>query len=91
MKNVSGLSMARDHFLSLVGPDLDSSLRSLPWVCIFLPFFNWPAIVRASCLSGYISKMLWLTLAAVFVMRSARCSLTPEMTAVLWLRWWWLS
>ncbi len=78
INKVSRLSMPRDRFLSLLGPDLNSSSRTSPSFLIFMTFFNWSAIVRASCLSGYISEMIWFLLAAVFVVRSARRSSMPE-------------
>ena len=55
MNKVSRLSMARDHFSSLVGPDLDSSSRTSPSFCIFLPFLSWPARFR-SYLAAHISR-----------------------------------
>jgi hypothetical protein len=56
-------------------------------VCIFWQGFSWPAIVRASCLSGYISKMLFVRLSALFVVSIVNHSSTSERTVVLWLQW----
>jgi hypothetical protein len=88
IENVSCLLTARDLNSSLMGPDLDSLSRMSPNVCIFWPGFSWPAVVRASCLSGYTSDMLLVRLSAVFVVISANRNSTPERTAVLWLQWW---
>jgi hypothetical protein len=78
MNKVLSLSIPCDCFLSLLGPDLDSSSRTPPNFCIFFAFFNWPAIVRASCLSWYMWDILWFSLAVVFVVRSAKRSSMPE-------------
>jgi hypothetical protein len=85
IKNVSRLSTAPNFYLSLMGPDLDLSSRMSPSVCFFWPGFSWPTIVRASCLSGYTSKMFLVRLSAVVMVSSANRSSTPERTAVLWL------
>jgi hypothetical protein len=78
IKNVSHLLTARDLFSSLLGPNLDSLSSMSPSICIFWPGFSWPAIVRASCLSGYTSKMVLVRLSAVFVVSSANRSSTQR-------------